>query len=476
MSRVQSTIARPPSPREVRIGLRRARSSPPPWRARLANWFERLLYIAVFGGIGYELAAGRLGQDVTSAAGASSPVATVWALVCLSTIAVLVLAKVLFAFGPIFAGPSQLSWIVSSPVDRRGLLLDKLVVLIAAGLMVGAVWPILLLGLTGPIIELSMEPFAGAAAIGVALVSVSVVVQRSRLGVGLVQKCLSGAIALTVLALLAGIMIELGGGSTRPGEPLAFHGSLAGIVVVGAAIAASAGLIGAVCSLGRIRRDSLGAGSELASATAVSITFFEFALLGSIMLERRARLIGRVRSMRLRGSPMIVLVRVDLLRVLRNHNALLVWVALIPLPVVAGLGSAANLVPALHLVVAFLATDRLAGGLRFVCRSASLRRQLALSITTLHLAHLVIPALGALLWCAVTVLLTPGVSMANGALSAIGAVAVVYRIATRPPIDYGAMAYDFGLFGPTPVGLVLQLSRGPALLVVLGWIQITLLS
>jgi len=444
---------------------------------RLANWYERLLYTAVFGGIAYELAVSRLGQNRTAAAaGAFTAEANVWTLVCLSTIAVLVLGKVLLAFGPIFAGPSWLSWILSSPVDRRGLLLDKLVVLIAAGLMAGGVWPVLLLGVTGPVIQLSVEAFAGAAALGAAVVSVSVIVQRIRLGVGLVQNWLNAAIAVNVLALLGGTMTGLGGGSTGHRAALMFPGSLTGMFAVGAAVVASAALIGAVCSLGRIRRESLSTGSELASATAVSFVFFEFALLGSIMRERRARIVGRVRSARLRGPRLMVLVWVDLLRVLRSHTSLLVWAALIPLPALAGLGSAVDLVPALHLVVAFLATDRLASGLRFVCRSASVRRQLALPDTTLQLTHLVIPAVGALLWCAVTVLLTPGVSIANGALSAIGAVAVVYRIATRPPLDYGAMAYDFGLFGPTPVGLILQLSRGPALLIMLGWIQVSLLN
>lgn len=47
-----------------------------------------------------------------------------------------------------------------------------------------------------------------------------------------------------------------------------------------------------------------------------------------------------------------------------------------------------------------------------------------------------------------------------------------YRIATRPPLDYSSPAYDVGLFGPVPPGLILQLIRGPALLLALAWLQI----
>ncbi len=51
-----------------------------------------------------------------------------------------------------------------------------------------------------------------------------------------------------------------------------------------------------------------------------------------------------------------------------------------------------------HLVGAYLAADRLTGGLRTVCRSPGLRRALGGNETTVRLAHLVVPALGTALW------------------------------------------------------------------------------
>lgn len=134
------------------------------------------------------------------------------------------------------------------------------------------------------------------------------------------------------------------------------------------------------------------------------------------------------------------------------------------MPGLVALGGEVDWVPAVHLIAAFVATDRLAAGLKAVCRSAAIRRMLGVPDGVLRLAHLVVPAVGAVVWCAVTTPFTPHVWWLNGVVSAVGAVAVVYRVATRPPLDYGVAAIDFGVLGPVPIGLVVQLSRGPALL------------
>ncbi len=153
---------------------------------------------------------------------------------------------------------------------------------------------------------------------------------------------------------------------------------------------------------------------------------------------------------------------------------MLVWAGLLPLPALVALGGEVDWVPAVHVIAAFVAADRLAAGLKAVCRSAAIRRMLGVPDGFLRLAHLVVPAVAAVVWCAATVPFTPHVSWLNGVVSAVGAVAVVYRIATRPPLDYGVVAIDFGVFGPVPIGLVLQLSRGPVLLYLLCVLQVIL--
>lgn len=121
-----------------------------------------------------------------------------------------------------------------------------------------------------------------------------------------------------------------------------------------------------------------------------------------------------------------------------------------------------------------MAVDRLAVGLRIITRSPALRRALGGSDLSLTLAHLVVPAVGAVVWTAATAVLISEVSALLAAVSAVGAVLVTYRVATRPPLDYGDSLIDFGVFGPTPVGLILQLARGPALLAGLALLQTAL--
>ncbi|ANZ41332.1 hypothetical protein BBK82_40590 [Lentzea guizhouensis] len=169
-----------------------------------------------------------------------------------------------------------------------------------------------------------------------------------------------------------------------------------------------------------------------------------------------------------------MLVWTDLLRLRRAPNAALVWAGLAALPSLVALGGETDWVPVVHLVAAFVATDRLAAGLKAVSRSAAVRRLFGVSDGYLKRAHLVVPATGALVWGAVTLAFTPHVTWVHAWVSVVGAVAVVYRIATRPPLDYGVAAIDFGVMGPVPIGLLVQLSRGPLLLYLLGVLQLLL--
>lgn len=459
-----AVAARIPSAGEVRKRLKNSSEAGSGWRTKLVTWYERLIYLAVFGGIAFELA--KSGFEGGRPAGRTWDAGIgEWSHLWLSLIAALVLAKVLLAFGPLFAGKEHTFWIVSSPVDRAGLLLPGFALSAVAGLMAGAVWPAVVLGVVESANGPAVADFVVTAAFGLAIVSGTVVLQRTHVLTHRVQRWLSTALGVAVLALLLGLV----------GRAPAL-GALPPDVVLTVPLVIAAGVtFAAVRALPHLRRASLSAGAALASVVAVSLSWFELSLLGSIMVERRALLLGRVRSARLRGSGLAVLVWADLLRVVRARNAMLLWVSLVPVPIALALSAAADFVPAAHLVAAFLATDRLAGGLRFVCRSPAMRRMIGQPTPFLHSAHLVVPAAGAVLWCALTVPLTPGVTLANGVLSACGAVAVVYRIATRPPLDYGVAAIDFGLFGPTPIGLIVQLGRGPALLLVLAVVQMAVL-
>ena len=75
------------------------------------------------------------------------------------------------------------------------------------------------------------------------------------------------------------------------------------------------------------------------------------------------------------------------------------------------------------------------------------------------------------MWCALTAAALPIAPVPTAVISALGAVIVVYAMATRPPMDYAGANFD-SPFGSIPVNLVRQLVRGPALLVGLAALQL----
>ncbi|WP_285641588.1 DUF6297 family protein [Lentzea sp. NBRC 102530] len=449
---------------------------PVPWRLRVTRLYARLVNVSIIGAVGYGLVSAGLAK--TPQAGSA------WTALWLSVVGAAVLMKVALAFGPVFVGADRMFWVVSTPVSRGGVLRPRLGLVLVGGAAVGAVWPAVVFGVVGAVVPPVVAVVLGAAA-GVAVVAGAVVLQR----VGVApQGWLSGVVGLAVVALLVpagrgevlgsdGVPSAVGGvpGGADLGGALGVSGGAGGL---GAAVVACGLALGlaavAVVSAGRLRRADLAAGAALAGVARVSVSWFDLALLGAVLAERRARALGRVRSARLTGprSRVVALAWTDVLRVRRAPHAVLVWAALLPAPALVALGGEENAVAAVQVVAAFFATDRLAAGLKAVCRSRALRRALGVPDRQLRLAHLVVPAVGAVVWCAATTAFTPHVSPLNGVISAVGALAVVYRIATRPPVDYGAAIVDFGLFGPTPLGLIVQLSRGPALLAVLAVVQV----
>jgi hypothetical protein len=129
----------------------------------------------------------------------------------------------------------------------------------------------------------------------------------------------------------------------------------------------------------------------------------------------------------------------------------------VALPSVAGVA---------HVIGAYLAADRLTGGLRTLSRSPGLRRALGGSEPELRLVHLVVPAVGAALWWLITV--PVGGAHLGGVeiLLVAGVVGAVYRAATRPPMVHGGAVVETP-FGLIPVDLLRQLTRGLDVLAVL---------
>ncbi|SEQ88321.1 hypothetical protein SAMN05216188_10676 [Lentzea xinjiangensis] len=379
-----------------------------------------------------------------------------------------------------------------SRVRVQGLLTGVAVVAVAASVLrpdevTAVVWPapvavlLVVAVVAGAVVQRSGVRVRGLVA-GLAVVAmaasvlrpgdVTVVVRSAAVAVLLVVAVVAGAVEqrsrVRVRGVLTGVaVVAVAASVLRPGDATAS-------AVVWPAAAAVLLVVAAAASLRRLRRSDLTAGAALAAAVRVSVAWLDLGLLGALLAERRARLRGRVRSARLRGPRAVVLVWTDVLRARRAPGSVLVWAGLLPVPALVALGGEVEWVPAVHLVCAFAAADRLAAGLRTVCRLPAVRRALGVPDGVLRLAHLVVPGTAAVAWCLATVPFTPHVSWLNGAVSALGAVAVVYRVATRPPLDYGVAAIDFGVLGPVPLGLLVQLSRGPVLLYLLCVVQVLL--
>lgn len=195
------------------------------------------------------------------------------------------------------------------------------------------------------------------------------------------------------------------------------------------------------------------------------------------MTERRAMRIGSVRSRPVGGRSWVLsVIGADLVRLGRAPGKLLAVTGLLLVPVLLGAGvsgPAAEFVPAVFTLAAFLVADRLAGTQRIVIRSAGVRRLLGVPPHRLSAALTVAPLAGTAAWCVLAGAFTPGIVPADIAVAAIGAVAVVYRISTRPPLSYDDTSFiDPGAMGPTPLGLLKQLSRGPTLLLALMLLQV----
>lgn len=143
--------------------------------------------------------------------------------------------------------------------------------------------------------------------------------------------------------------------------------------------------------------------------------------------------------------------------------------ALVVAPYAAAAVLPGPIVAAVTAVLACLVAGRLAGGLRAVCRSAALRRNLGGTDLAVVVVHLVVPLVTVTVWTAAVLPVHP----VSAVLIPLGAVLVVYRLASRPPPTYGGALFDTP-FAALPVDLIRQLLRGPALLAVLVAVHVLL--
>ncbi len=448
-----------PSARQVRVRLRRLRRNHRSGSLGdvLADLYLVLLLAVVYGGGGVYV----LRDYFTSPEVVSTATGARWWIGVAAVVAGAGLTwQGVRMVGPLLASPATMTWIASSPVDRRAWLVPRFMWSLAgaaAGSALLGVAAVVAVRREAPAVTLTAVTVAvvGGAVAGVAL---GVVAQAEARPPVWSRHLGPTLVAVGSVAALVAVVAELAGRSL-PTPTVRWE--VAAVATVPVAVAAT---VAAVRALSRIDRASLATGAQLASAAMVAALSVDPTWLTSVVEARRWRAVGRVRSRRQRpGSRWWVLLRADLRRPLRRPGVLLWWVLL-------GLGCYAVTVAlpplggAAHLALAYLAGGALAGGLRMVCRSAGLRRALGGRDGALYAVHLVLPTLGVLVWYLLTLPVVRPQPTVVDAVFVAGLVVAVYRTASRPPMRYGGVVWETP-FGLIPVDLVSQVVRGPDVVV-----------
>jgi hypothetical protein len=451
---------------DLRRNLRQAR------RAHSDKTLGELLtdvYMVVFLVVLYGVSAGvsikrHLATPLGSPAGTEST--RFWLLLVLLVVAAAFAWRALRMVGPLITTPAAQAWVVSTPIDRATWLRAPLVLLFVVSGIVG-VGVATLAGWAGLTRSYGWAALTGAAA-GVALAGLAVLTQARRQTVHKVRKGPRASDVVIVVSVLAALAAIVCGAAElvlpHPSLP-AF--AVAGVVVIAAVVV----LRPSTRSLSRIDRTTLAGGAELAGAAMTAAVMLDPSLLSELVSSRRWRNMRRLHSRHwLPGGLEWVLIQADIRRQWRRRADLFVWAALILAPYAATIFSR-SAVGSVRIIAAYIAADRLAGGLRQVCRSPALRRTLGGTNGAVKVVHLAVPAVGLLGWWFATAPAggLPHLPIISG-IVLLGLVGAVYRTASRPPMTYddgGSTGSAGSPIGPIPVKLLFRIFRGPDVVAVL---------
>jgi len=97
------------------------------------------------------------------------------------------------------------------------------------------------------------------------------------------------------------------------------------------------------------------------------------------------------------------------------------------------------------------------------------------SDSELRLIHLVVPAVGLVLWWAATSWAGPAPGPTLTVVLILGLLGAVYRTATRPPMSYDSDISDSPM-GPVPTSLIRKVLRGPDVVALLVLVDLLVSS
>lgn len=372
-------------------------------------------------------------------------------------LAVLVLCvRTLLTVGPLVASRASDTWLLATPVDRRGLLVRQLVALGLGSVVTGAALLTSVALLGGAASGAVWFAASSGACIGLTLVAAAVVAQpfpRVR------RLLTAGCDALLVLAVACVPLFLLGIGLTSPSWA---HPLVLPVVTAVALAVAVPLLVRAYRDLGSIPRREVVAGGGLLSGLAGAATSMDTSLISDLLVSRRFRKLGARRGRPGRSSGLVAVALRETQRWLRSPHRIAIAAGLLVVPYASSRIGVPSAVPIAAAIAGYLALRPFAGGLHTVARSAGLRRSLPYNDVPLRLALSAPMLVAAMLWSLAIAPALPDHTPWAAAWCTVAATigAGVVRSVTRQPVRFDGPLISTPA-GALPAGFVGQLFRGP---------------
>lgn len=445
-----------PTAREVRQEIRdwRRGRADLRWGEVLSDAYVALFCVVMVAAMGGNvvLTLRRLADDTCVSTCTEVRSALPWLTALAVTLLALGLARLL---GPVFSPPAANAWLLSTPVDRGGLLRPgwaRTAVLSLAGSAAVLVVPAVLGGLS--LTEgLVLVVAGGATALaGVATAALSQVHEHA-------------AARWLTWAMTAALWLGLGLGATHQlgAVPTAPPGL--GLVLTGLVALVAAGLWWrARSAVAVVPRRVLGYTEHLSPSLSGALSSLDLGLMYDVLLARRWGRGARVRTRV--GGPLgrRALVHRDLLRALRTPQPFVLLAGLVLVPYAAAEADAGRAVVLATTLAGLLGGPATCSGLRVVVRTRSLARMLPFDRPTLVVAHLVVPGTALLLFgLSTTWTLLPthptGEAVTLALACGLSSLAATVRWVTGKPPNYAAPMVSTPA-GGLPPGVLSSVARG----------------
>lgn len=388
-----------------------------------------------------------------------------------SLLAVVAVARL---FGPVYVTPADGSWLLTSPLDRRALLGPRLLRIMLVAALASAAAAAVGVLLVGTDLASGLGFTVTTCLLSLATAGACAYAQERE------RRTLAPTAQWVLLAALwggaASVALDVAPSMPVPaaGDPLTV---VAGVV---AALLAGVAAVAAWRHLGHLRHRDVATGGELSPGLSGAFATLDLALAYDVVLAHRWK--GRGAVTPRRGGPggPLALVQVDLRRLRRTPQRLVVLVAAVVVPYAAAAAGAGRFVVLVAAATGFVAGLPLLSGLRVMARGPSLARAMPFSSAAAQSAAAAVPTVAALAFgIATTGAIAGGLTTAGwpawvcGLAVGASAAASGVRWMTRRPPDYSkpliatpAGAVPTNLYGSVIAGFdVLLLTTLPILLV-----------